>query len=494
MADILLDKSNFPHVPSGLIDQIHSYCTSPKDAFNLARICKALQVICKSRQIWLSSLQNLDVAQAPGITPSDQLDSLLTEVIILKVVRAVRLAHNMKAHGPLRYVQTDINPHILQNKKKDLFLVLSDCTDPQLLPGGHHSLFIKDGRLELWALKPAASEPVWVAEGPNSCSTFDFELVQGGKALTVAAAYETQIGWLIRVYKFDFKSQKGGIIMERTIQDTFSAPQLMVRANFVMVSFQTLGQIFLLNWKIHGGIILEYLKPGAEAALLGDHHIVIAANFGTENLKLASISLSSLDEHWSQKSNPKEWKRNNYSSRIAQADKVEDQGVACLCLENIKDGQPMLFAMHAFTPAWRKNTDPNVPVPGEIFVVADRELSDESYQLQSYRIQLSARRVVAPDVTWHLSLVKQGCSVTQLPVRDMDISISHTGHVFALQNGTVLCYQLFCSDAQPANELSIQADGSNTGLRPTRMTVEPVSGALVIRTLDTLRVAQPARE
>lgn len=229
----------------------------------------------------------------------------------------------------------------------------------------------------------------------------------------------------------------------------------------------------------------------AQAALLGDHHIVIAANFGTEKLKLASISLSSLDGHWSQSSRMKEWKIIDYSSKIAQADEVEDQGVACLCLENIKDGQPMLFAMHAFTPAWRKNTDPNVPVPGEIFVVADRELSDESYQLQSYRIQLSARRVVAPDVTWHLSLVKKGCSATQLPVRDMDISISHTGHLFTLYIGSVLCFQLFCSDAQPANELSIRADVLNdTRVGPALMTVEPVSGALVIKTPDSLRVVQ----
>ncbi|KAH8108881.1 hypothetical protein DFH11DRAFT_1819090 [Phellopilus nigrolimitatus] len=457
MSNILSENSKLLglRVSDELIIEILSYCTSPKDAFNLTRTCKTLQGIGKSRRVWLSLLQNLDVTQAPDITPYDQLDSLSTEVIISKVFRAVRLAHSMKTYGTLRYVQTDINPHVLQDNVHHV-----GCTYPQLLP---------DGRLELWALKPAASTPIWVAEGPNFCSVLGFELAQDGKALTVAAAYETQIGWIDQIW-LTFLPLPGS---SRTIEDIFSTPQLMVRANFVMVFFQTNEQIFLLNWKTHSGIELGYVEPAvpyidqveAQAALLGDHHIVIAANFGTEKLKLASISLSSLDGHWSQSSRMKEWKIIDYSSKIAQADEVEDQGVACLCLENIKDGQPMLFAMHAFTPAWRKNTDPNVPVPGEIFVVADRELSDESYQLQSYRIQLSARRVVAPDVTWRLSLVKQGCSATQLP--------------------------LFCSDAQPANELSIRADVLNdTRVGPALMTVEPVSGALVIKTPDSLRVVQ----
>ncbi|KAH8108846.1 hypothetical protein DFH11DRAFT_1630686 [Phellopilus nigrolimitatus] len=69
---------------------------------------------------------------------------------------------------------------------------------------------------------------------------------------------------------------------------------------------------------------------------------------------------------------------------------------------------------------------------------------------------------------------------------------SHTGHMFMLHDGFVLCYQLFCSGTQPANKLSIHADIlKDTKLCPTVMTVEPVTGTLVIRTPGSLRVAQP---
>ncbi|KAH8116474.1 hypothetical protein DFH11DRAFT_1506350 [Phellopilus nigrolimitatus] len=507
---------NLLGLPNELIHEVLSHCTSPRDVFNITRTCKNLQGICKSRQIWLSLLQNLDVTQAPDITPYDYLENFSTEEISSKVVRAVRLAYNMQINGALCYVQEkslSINPHIPH-------VLESNATNvkrigPQLLPGGNHAFLVNRGKLELWSFDPTACTPVWVAEKPgvpSVCSAFDFELVQDGEALNVAAAFSTRSGKIIRVYEFDFRSQEGKFMFERSIRD-YSFPQLVVRGDIVMAIFQGSGRIFLLNWKIQGVIVLDYIPvshpshPLNSVAVLVDHHIVIASKFGTRHLKLAAISLSSLDGQWSTHSQWWKWKCIAYSSKIAHANDGEDQGVACLRLSDVPldmddNGMPggkgpWLLAMHAFTPAWRKRTDPNVPVPGEIFVVAHHELSDKSHQLLSYRVKLSAhtvdvarRETAASDIIWNLSLVTRGCS--EVPVKPMGISISNTGHMFMLHDGFVLCCQLFCSGKQPANKLSIHADIlKDPKLCPTVMTVEPVTGALVIRTPGSLRVAQP---
>lgn len=147
--------------------------------------------------------------------------------------------------------------------------------------------------------------------------------------------------------------------------------------------------------------------------------------------------------------------------------------------------------MHAFTPAWYPKT--KIPGTAEIFVVAYEILEDSSANLVSYRVQLSGhavgvarRAVAAPGIAWRLSLVAQDRAVVkEFPPCPSVQNISNAGRMFARRGKDVYCYQLFCKNQQPVGYSRIPGPDE-----PKVMSVEPVSGAVVIGAQGLLRVAR----
>lgn len=68
--------------------------------------------------------------------------------------------------------------------------------DPLLLPDERHVLIETRGRLELWSIAPRAH--VWTLEPgrEGDCIAFDYEMVDGGSGMMVAALFlNVARGW-----------------------------------------------------------------------------------------------------------------------------------------------------------------------------------------------------------------------------------------------------------------------------------------------------------
>ncbi|KAH8105539.1 hypothetical protein DFH11DRAFT_1835755 [Phellopilus nigrolimitatus] len=447
---------------------------------------------------------NLDVKQAPNMTPYDHLDNLSAEQMASKVAKTVGSSHRWRTSGEnKRYAQEAslrITPFIQLNSDS------GDFMRPQLLPGGRYALLVNWMDLQLWSLEHSTC--VWVAESPHAnsptCDTFDFELLQGGKVLIIATASSIPGGRAICVYKFDFASQKGTRVFECFIDASLDAPQLMVRGELVMVFHQRRNGIILFNWKKSEAVILDYHHVNT-ASLVENHHIVIALEVRDRHLKIVAISVSSLDGKWTNVrlySDWAQWRRVLYSF---PGEKTRDVIRLRLPNQSGKAKRRRILGMHAFTPAWYPKTKTNIPGTAEIFVAAYEVLEDKSYHLLSYRVQLSGhavgvarRAVAAPDIAWRLSLVAQDRAAMKVKMIQPYLStamynISNAGRMFSRYGPKVYCYQLFCKDQQPVGYGQIPGiedsvfDEEN---EPMVMSVEPVSSAVLIGSDALLRVAR----
>ncbi|KAH8116240.1 hypothetical protein DFH11DRAFT_1827817 [Phellopilus nigrolimitatus] len=436
-----VNKRDLSSLPPEMFAEVIRNC-HPKDVAHMRQTCKGAKHFCDSRDVQKSLLQKLDVTQAPNITPDEWTASMR----------------------------------------------------PRLLPGGRYVLLVNGEDLQLWSFEH--STRVWVAESPNAnfriCDTFDFELLQGGKVLIITAGFSNPGERFVCVYKFDFASQKGTCVFKCGIPDSDLSPQLMVRGELVMASYQRRNQIILFNWKNSEAVILDYhhVNIASLGALVEDHHIIIALRVKYRDLEVAAISVSSLDGKWTNVRQA-QWKHVVYS--FSQENEVENRDVLCLTLPNQSGGNVWrrILGMHAFTPAWYPKT--KIPGTAEIFVVAYEILEDSSANLVSYRVQLSGhavgvarRAVAAPGIAWRLSLVAQDRAVVkEFPPCPSVQNISNAGRMFARRGKDVYCYQLFCKNQQPVGYSRIPGPDE-----PKVMSVEPVSGAVVIGAQGLLRVAR----
>ncbi|KAH8111095.1 hypothetical protein DFH11DRAFT_1859790 [Phellopilus nigrolimitatus] len=339
---------------------------------------------------------------------------------------------------------------------------------PRLLPGGRYALLVNRRDLQLWSLEHSTC--VWVAEPPHTynlrnCDTFDFELLQDGKVLIIAAGFSNPTSRSVYVYKFDFESRKGTCVFKCGIPYSSAPPQLMVRGKLVMSFVSRGNQINLFNWKKSEAVILDYHHVNPLMTLVEDHHIVTALRVGTSDIMLAAISVSSLDGKWTnvQIRNWTEWRHAVYS--FSRENGAENRGVLCLKLPRGNGRHMMLelhsilgmhrmLGMHAFTPAWYPKTKTENTDTAEIFVAAYEILEDKTAYLVSYRVQLSRQKAVATsDIAWHLSLIAQDrAAMTTIPQPSLYGSvynISNSGRMFSRIGPEVHCHQLFCKDQQP---------------------------------------------
>ena len=148
------------------------------------------------RPIWLSLIQTLDATQAPNIKAHCPPDTLPTEVLHEKVLQAVRTSHSWRTPGKLRAVEKaslNISPRATLDSDG-----VDDVgnIDPMLLPDERHMLVENRGRLELWSIDPRAR--AWTVEPgrEGDCISFDYEMVDGGRAMMVAALFlNVARGW-----------------------------------------------------------------------------------------------------------------------------------------------------------------------------------------------------------------------------------------------------------------------------------------------------------
>ncbi|KAH8116229.1 hypothetical protein DFH11DRAFT_1741950 [Phellopilus nigrolimitatus] len=521
------NKSLLPNLPAELLTGVVCKCDL-KDVAHMKGTCKCIKNVCDPPPVQKHLLQSLDVTRAPNITPYDRLDSLLPDQMCSKFAEAVGSSHRWLMSGKdKRYAQEAslrITPHTQFNHggsdEKYVFM------RPRLLPGGHYALLVNRRDLQLWSLEHSTC--VWVAKPPHTynlrnCDTFDFELLQDGKFLIIAAGFSNPTSRSVCVYKFDFESRNGTCVFKCGIPYSSAPPQLMVRGKLVMSFVSRGNQINLFNWKKSEAVILDYdhvnvglsgraptrrfgghgFKPHPDHVFI-NHHIVTALRVGTSDIMLAAISVSSLDGKWTnvQIRNWTEWKHAVYS--FSRENGAENRDVLCLTLPR-GDGRHMILelhsilgmhrmlGMHAFTPAWYPKT--KTENTAEIFVAAYEILEDKTAYLVSYRVQLSGRKVVATsDIAWHLSLIAQDraamSTIPQPSLYGSVYNISNSGSMFSRIGPEVHCHQLFCKDQQPVGYGRIPSSARDADRELVVMSVEPVSGAVLIVSQGLLRVAR----
>ncbi|THH02965.1 hypothetical protein EW145_g6649 [Phellinidium pouzarii] len=501
-------------LPDELIIEIITYCHI-EDAIRIGMTCKYMQILCDStRTIWLSLLQNLDITQAPDIIPQQPVETLSTEDLRSKAIRAARKARAWKIPDAYQAAGTPtygISPHIIADLYRDINEgAVTSWGELRAIPDGQHVLLENLGLLELWSLKPRTRK--WVSRSPpgrpRSCFSFDFELQEGGKSLIITALSGEGNNNLLSVFKLDTRTWESELVLERAIPLIFLL-EVMIRGELIMLHLTRNSRIMLMNWKTSSGLFIDldelpnnmFGSSHIRVTLVANNYLFIAE--ATDVITLHAFPVSSVAAHWSQSSLFREWEHIRYSSphgRLLSPFNLEVSRVLRIRLDGFRreaDDGPCMLALHAFKPVWKTGGE-NVPI--EIYVVSCNMVS-ERRDLLSYRVQLS--RVVgsstnegnvlldeASDGVCRLALVSQNRAETALIPWKLS-NISNSGHIFSLHD-TFECYMLFCDAPQPAHVFPLAPHFVPKGINKfsTNVTVEPTSGAVTIGAPGLLRVVQ----
>lgn len=144
--------------------------------------------LCRSREIWVFRLKNLDIDQAPCFAPYEWLGDLSTEVIRRKVIQAIRTSEKWAKPEALRV--SDLATLKLTPRMLPYRISCPNRLKPEVVAGGEFVIIENQGQLELWST--LFSEKLWVSLTPGEplfCHSFGSELQHGGEVLVIAAVY-----------------------------------------------------------------------------------------------------------------------------------------------------------------------------------------------------------------------------------------------------------------------------------------------------------------